>query len=324
MTFPARTGWDEPVCGITWGWVGHRDEWTSPKGRASLEALAQTGANWVTLAWSADQDTPQSTTIDTDAPRVVPADQVADTARVAHELGLKVCLKPVVNCADGTWRAYINFLDPPVPGEPSWPEWFADYEEFILGAARVAEEVGAEMLCIGCEMVMADGQEALWRGLIADVRDVYSGLVTYNCDKYQEDRVTWWDAVDVISSSGYYPSGTWPENLERIHGVVERERRPFCFLETGCPSRLGAQVRPNDWNIPGPADEGSQADYLDEMLGAVAAHPWVGGVMLWDWPAVLYEPAEAPENRDYCMYGKRGEAVISEHFARWRAPSGTD
>ncbi len=77
--------------------------------------------------------------------------------------------------------------------------------EFILHAARLAEAEGCEMLCIGCEMVRADGQEAHWRALIADVREVYTGLVTYNCDKYQEDHVTWWDAVDVISSSGYYP-----------------------------------------------------------------------------------------------------------------------
>ena len=61
-----------------------------------------------------------------------------------------------------------------------------------------------------------------WRELVRQVREVYPGLVTYNCDKYQEDRLTWWDAVDVISSSGYYPTGTWERHLDRIERVVAR------------------------------------------------------------------------------------------------------
>ena len=35
--------------------------------------------------------------------------------------------------------------------------------------------------------------------LIAEVRTVYDGPVGYNCDKYGEDHITWWDAVDVIA-----------------------------------------------------------------------------------------------------------------------------
>src|SRR5918994_529297 len=50
----------------------------------------------------------------------------------------------------------------------------------IRRAARIGEAEGCAMLCIGCEMVRADGQEAHWRRLIDDVRSVYSGLVTYN------------------------------------------------------------------------------------------------------------------------------------------------
>ncbi len=33
-------------------------------------------------------------------------------------------------------------------------------------------------------------------------------------DKYQENNVTWWDCVDVISSSGYYPIDDWDRQLE--------------------------------------------------------------------------------------------------------------
>lgn len=123
----------------------------------------------------------------------------------AVDLGLRVILKPMVNCRDGSWRAWINFFDNEVPCEPKWSRWFDSYMDYMLHYARLAEECGCEMLIIGCELVMAERREAEWRELISKLRTVYFGLLTYNTDKYQEDRVPWWDALDVISSSGYYP-----------------------------------------------------------------------------------------------------------------------
>ena len=227
----------EPVCGMTWGWVGTRGTWDTAEAAASMTAMADHAVTWTALAYAAVQATPFSTDIPFEDEPTVTDDEIVGAIRRAHELGLKVVLKPVVNCGDGTWRAHIGFFDWDVPGEPSWTDWFASYREFILHAARIAEAEGCAMLCIGCEMVRADGQEAHWRRLIDDVRAVYSGLITYNCDKYQEDRVTWWDAVDVISSSGYYPIDSWEEQLDRIERVVEASGKPFFFMEAGCPSR---------------------------------------------------------------------------------------
>ncbi|ROS23709.1 1,4-beta-xylanase [Cellulomonas sp. PhB150] len=307
-------GWDAPVCGMTWGWTGVRGTWLTPDAQHSMDEMAALGTNWVTLAYGALQATAQSTTIAFADEPTVTDDEIRGAVARARRLDLKVCLKPVVNVADGTWRAYIGFFDWDVPGEPSWAQWFDAYREFIVHHARLAAELQVEMFCVGCEMVRADPQEAHWRELIADVREVYDGLVTYNCDKYQEDHVTWWDAVDVISASGYYPTGTWPEQLDRIGAVVEREGKPFLFIEAGCPSREGSPERPNDWTLVGPPSEQAQAAYLDEMLTACAERPWVGGFMLWDWPATLYSSADAASNDDYCMYAKAGAAVVRRHF----------
>lgn len=68
------------------------------------------------------------------------------------------------------------------------------------------------MLIAGCEMVMSEHREKEWREVIAAIRECYDGTVSYNTDKYQEDRVKWWDCVDVISSSGYYPVRTGSRN----------------------------------------------------------------------------------------------------------------
>lgn len=79
----------------------------------------------------------------------------------------------------------------------------------------------------------------------------YHGLVSYNTDKYQEDHVSWWDCVDVISSSGYYPIDQWEQELDRIEKNVLKYRKPFFFAEAGCMSRKGSGMVPNNWELQG-------------------------------------------------------------------------
>lgn len=155
----------DPVCGMTWGWVGTRGTWNTDAARDSMRAMAEHSVTWTAIAYAAEQATPFSTEISFDTAPTVEDEEIVGAIREAHNLGLKVCLKPVVNVADGTWRANIGFFDWDVPGEPSWTEWFAEYQKFILHAARIAEAENCAMLCIGCEMVRADGQEAHWRRL---------------------------------------------------------------------------------------------------------------------------------------------------------------
>jgi hypothetical protein len=306
---------DGYIAGMTWGWVGTPGTWATPEADASLTALAATGCTWVAVAFAAVQETAQSTEIPFET-TTVSDDELRWAIRRSHELGLRVCLKPVVNVADGTWRAHIGFFDEDVPGEPTWGEWFSSYRRYLLHVAGIAADEGVELLCIGCEMVRADAREAEWRALIADLRSVYAGPLTYNCDKYQEDRLSWWDAVDVISSSGYYPTGGWEAQLDRIEAVVRRERKPFFFAEAGCPSREGSSLRPNDWTLRGAPSEAEQARYYEEMFAATDARDWVGGFLLWDWPATLYTAADAASNTDYCPFGKQAETVMRNQWAR--------
>lgn len=76
-------------------------------------------------------------------------------------------------------------------------------------------------------MVMAEHREGQWRELISEIRRYYHGLVSYNTDKYQEDHVSWWDCVDVISSSGYYPINQWEQELDRIEKTVRKYGNRF-------------------------------------------------------------------------------------------------
>ncbi|MGN5734549.1 glycoside hydrolase family 113 [Arthrobacter psychrochitiniphilus] len=305
------------VSGMTWGWVGTRGTWDTDEAHESMKAMTEHSVTWTALAYAAEQATAFSTEISFDTAPTVQDGEIVAAIRQAHSLGLKVCLKPVVNVADGTWRANIGFFDWDVPGEPSWTQWFAEYERFIVHAASIAEAENCAMFCIGCEMVRADGQETHWRNLIAAVRNVYTGVITYNCDKYQEDHVSWWDAVDVISSSGYYPIDALEEQLERVGEVVRRHGKPFFFMEAGCPSREGSAQLPNDWNLVGEPSGAEQLRYFEALFAACEERDWIRGLMLWDWPAALYPAVDAGGNDDYCPYGKPAGTFMAERYAAW-------
>lgn len=305
----------EQINAVTFGFMSKRGEWETEACRSSLKQMQERcGATHVILPIVATQNNPQSTTIDWQADTVLSDTEVIQLIKNAKDLGLSVILKPMVNVADGTWRAHINFFDHDVPCEPKWSEWFSSYESYILHYAKIAEATKCEMFVIGCELVNSDRREAQWRQLIAATRKVYHGLMTYNCDKYQENHVNWWDALDVISSSGYYPIDQWDNELSRIETVVKQYNKPFFFCEVGCPSREGSQFIPNDWQLKGQVDQVVQAQWYEEMFDSCQKYQWVQGFGIWDWKASLYPIEQAAVDTDYAVYGKSVERVIKKYF----------
>ena len=283
-----------------------------------MDEMAALGVTWVTLAYGALQATAPSTTIAyagradrhrrRDPRRCRPGPPARPqglpqaggqrrrrhVARVHRVLRLGTC-----------------------PAEPSWAQWFDAYREFVVTTPGSRQSCRVEMFCIGCEMVRADSQEAHWRELIADVREVYDGLVTYNCDKYQEDHVTWWDRVDVISASGYYPSGTWPEQLDRIGcGRASARASRSCSSRRAARAARGRPERPNDWTlVRAHRASGRRPRYLDEMLFCLRGSDpgWAASCSGTGRPRSTRR-SDAATNDDYCMYAKEGAAVVRRHY----------
>ena len=308
------------IKGVTFAPFTRNGLFSSQEAKQSLENLiARTNADFIILVPPALQENAQSETMDYAAEWSVGDDELVSFIEYAHSRGLRVALKPTVNCKNGTWRAHINFFDFDVPCEPKWCNWFRSYTAFQLHYAEIAEKTGCEMFIAGCEMVQTERREEEWRKLIADIRTVYSGLVSYNTDKYQEDHVKWWDAVDVISSSGYYPLGDWENQLDRIEKVVKHFNKPFFFAECGCMSTEGSNAVPNDWNVKGAVDMQGQADWYNEMFSTCAKRDWVEGFALWDWRGFQYTEEESKTDTGYDVYLKPAEKVVSEFYKNHKA-----
>lgn len=305
------------IRGITFAPFAPRGALEKEETRKSLAAMQErTGADTVLLAPGGVQKTAHSTGIEYKSEHTMGDEELREFIHYAKSLGFRVFLKPTANCLDGTWRAYISFFDEDVPCEPKWSEWFASYTDFQLHYARIAEETSCEMFIAGCEMVMTEHREEEWRKLIADIRKVYHGAVSYNTDKYQEHNVKWWDCVDVISSSGYYPADDWENQLDRIEKVTEYFRKPFFFAETGCMSTAGSSLRPNDWEVEGETALEEQREWYEKAFRAMEKRPWVRGTALWSWSPALYSEDEAKCHRYYEIYKKPAEEVVRRFFER--------
>ena len=303
------------IKGFTFGFMSKRGTFEKPEARESIRLLRErTGSDHVIFALGALQGNAQSVIVDYKGEHMVSDDELVSMADLARSLGMKIIIKPMVNCRNKTWRAHINFFDVDVPGEATWGEWFESYTEYQCHYAEIAEKIKAEMLIVGCEMVQAERRDREWRELIWKVRQIYHGPVSYNTDKYQEDRVSWWDAVDVISSSGYYPMNGWDAQLDRIEKVVKTYNKPFFFAEAGCPSLTGSSMMPNNWLHEGEINLREQESYYSMLFEKTAERLWVMGFGFWDWGALLYDEKDAMSHPGYGVFGKPAEKVIKSWY----------
>ncbi|MHC1748695.1 MAG: 1,4-beta-xylanase [Cellulosilyticaceae bacterium] len=303
------------IKGFTFGFMTPSGKFADKKAKDSLRTLVkETGCDTIIFTLAALQDTAQSEQIDYIGKHMPTDEELLEMINLAKTLELRIIIKPLVNCRNGVWRAHINFFDQDIICEPKWSKWFESYIDYQLHYAKIAEKVGAEMLIVGCEMVQSERRTDEWIKLIKEVKKIYSGLVSYNTDKYQEENVRFWDEVDVISSSGYYPIDDWDNQLDRIYKVVKQYDKPFFFAEAGCPSRSGSAKIPNNWEHEGTKNVEEQKEYYQIMFEKCSQEQWIQGYGLWDWSAELYSKDAGKDDDGYGVYGKPASDIIKNYY----------
>ncbi len=267
---------------------------------SSRQALASHGGNWAGLLVTWYMDTRNSSTIAPDAQRS-PSDASLTTAiRHLHSLGFKVMLKPHVDVNDGTWRGSI------LP--PDTSAWFESYDAYMDHMAHLAAAEGVEMFCVGTELARLSGAtyRSQWQRVIANVRAVYTGSLTYAANAtYGGDEfssVAFVDLLDLAGLDGYVPltakddptidelRAAWSRNrngedmLSAFRNWGSRYGKPVIFTEIGYRSMNGANRAPWDWSVTGSADNGEQADcYYAVFAVFLPERSWMRGVFWWAW-----------------------------------------
>jgi hypothetical protein len=321
-------------------------------GAASFLRLASLGVTWVSLhTWDPLQrrhDDP----LFADPDRRHGFRDLDALVRNAHAAGLRVMLKPhlemrgfdaseperrVLRGADSPERRALvaRFEAQLATGEHlqhnriamrsgrDWERWFESYRGYILPFARQAQAAGADMFCVGRELdstVVA--READWRDVVARVRAVFHGPLTYSANFDTWQTIAFWDALDFIGVSAYFPlSDRVDPGLAELEAGSERALaplaaaarrlgKPVLLTEAGFPSIPSAARAP--WREERvAADVWLQARCYEATLRALARQPAVEGVFFWLW-----ERTSDPPFRDasHAIGAKPASFAMMRHF----------
>lgn len=301
-------------------------------GRALDEAV-EMGATWVSLTPFGRVASLQSTqvSLEFEAPFEDNRRAVARGIEMAHARGLEVLLVPHLWVESGGWRAEMD------PGtDEGWAEWSASYERFLLTWAEVARDTGAEMLSVGVELRswVTTERAVSFAPIIAAVRRVYPGLLTYSANWDDVDDTVILQDLDLIGINAFYPlaeeeGARLPELLaggERVARKLEHlagaQRKPILLTEIGYKTVESPAVKPWIW----PEDmkkvvlsQRDQAEATFALVEPLLDRPWFAGFFVWRIYADPDDVSQEPEF-GFSPRGKLAERVVRDAFsAIWSA-----
>jgi hypothetical protein len=243
----------------------------------------------------------------------------------AHQAGLKVMLKPQIWLRGGRFAGDVRFSS-----EEDFQTWWRAYRQWILHYARLAQRNGTDLLCVGTELQQVSARPGDWRRLIAEIRRVYRGPLTYAANWGHEfEDIEFWDALDYMGLNDYYPlaesdAEATPDRLkaraeqvaQRVAAVQAKWNRPVLLTEVGYPSQASAARLP--WREDGSTepDPALQARLYEAVFQAFYRQPWLAGMYWWKWPSSGF--GGGPDDTGLTPLNKPAAKVLQKWFTEPR------
>ena len=289
---------------------------------ALLDEIAAVGATDVSIVVRWKQENVSSTEIKPSDDVTSPTDLLGRVIDAAHDRRLRVFLLPIIYLderARGVWRGTIEPED--------MDAWWASYSAFILHYARIASEHDIELYSVGSELLSMEREDRRWRELIASVRAIYKGKLTYSANWDHFEIPTFWDALDIAGMTAYQeltqapnPSVSelnqgWSSLRGRLNEWSARTGREYIFTEIGFPSHREGAAHPWDYTSQSIPAHDLQARCFRSMFEVWDKEEKLGGVYIWNWFGF-----RDPEDRGYTPRGKPAEEVL-RHWYKSSRPS---
>jgi Ca2+-binding RTX toxin-like protein len=313
----------------------------TPAAHDALNGIAGTHANAVSIVPRIFTEDRTSSQVFAHEAKTESMGNLASSIADAHALGLSVLLKPALTPLDGTGQMSLAPTDVAA--------FFDSYKAQIVEYARLAQATGVEQLSIGNELSSLSGAQYrdYWLDIIASVREVYDGSITYAAATDEAHQVSFWDAVDVIGVNAYPPLTTefdptvqemvtawhsvsandyWAGVMDHqspvdfFHSLSLQYGHPVLFTEAGYRSLDGTNIRPGGWTVTSTQDVQEQCDAFEAFFDVWSAEgSWFQGAHIWNWdPSNVYAPT------GYSPMDKPAEQLITEWFGgQHQAPSRT-
>ena len=298
----------------------------------TLKHLKRLGATWVSITPFGQIWDLNSTEINLtfEAPYEKNRQGIVAFLKEAKRLGLRTLVIPHLWVeTPGLWRGEINFEN-----VEDWQSYQKNYRAFVLSWAEAANAGGADMFSIGVECKSWSGRFGpYWQSLIADVRAVFDGDLTYSANWDEAEDVIFWDLLDMIGVNAFYPlarqngasDATYlahaKKHAQKIGQLANTLSRPVVFVEVGYTTRANAAVEPWLWpdgmtNVV--LDEHEQARALKATFNAFIPERWFMGFFIWRYYAYLHDVSQ--EARwGFSPHAKEAAEVLAETFAApWR------
>ena len=295
---------------------------TSDLGRKAgplLDRLADLRVNSLSVTFPLYQRSWTASAVEADPATTPSPENLESLVRSAHQRRFTVMLRPIIDeqalIGDGQWRGSIR------PANVS--AWFESYTRLALLYATFAQREAVEIFCVATELVSLEQQEQEWISLIAQVRSVFHGQVTYCANWDSFARAPFWNAVDFVGIDGFFPlsapaSATteqlavawqpWVRRIEEFKRIVDK---PIVLTEQGVTSQEGSHRQPWLWDQKTPIDVETQSRYYRATCDAMAK--LVSG--LYWWAVDLELPNTGTVDGGYSPLGKPAESEVRRCFS---------
>jgi hypothetical protein len=243
---------------------------------------------------------------------------IREQLRSARAAGLQVMLKPHLWLEHG---AFTGTYEP-----ASWSAFASSYQSYLLTYARMAEEEGAALFCIGTELQhFTQAQPGCWTSLIDSVRMIYKGQLTYAANWDEVAQVPFWPALDLIGVDGYFPLTThatrnldsiaagWTKHTTLLSELSQQHDRQVLFTEIGYTCASNCTVEPWREDRSAARDDRAQAAAFTAFFQVMRQQPWYAGCFVWKWFADD-EKHEELRGNGFSPQGKAAERVMREEF----------
>ena len=246
----------------------------------------------------------------------VPMRTIKRTIKDARDRGMEIFLFPILRLEDqshGNWRGTLKPRDREA--------FYANYEEFILRFARLAEQLKIPMLSIGSEFSSLEGDEAKWRQIIARVRKAYRGKLTYSANWDHYESVRFFDALDYAGVTGYFeladegddPSvealvEAWRNAYQDLMRWQNRIKKPLLLTEVGYLSQRDAAAWPWKEGADNPLDLEIQRRCYEAFRRVWNRESRLAGAYFWNWfgwggpTSKEYTPRNKPAAREVAKW----------------------
>ncbi|HME52090.1 MAG TPA: hypothetical protein VKM55_07720 [Candidatus Lokiarchaeia archaeon] len=276
----------------------HMFSYNSSQAREDFQEMRAAGVEWVAIndQWYQSNLTSQDIH---PSPAGDSIENLSDAFSYARSIGLHIFYKPMLQIESGEWQNWIVYT----------PAWMAAYTTWIVSRATFAAQSGVELFSIGCEMGSMQGHSDAVRAMIAEVRAVYHGLITYAANYDGFWNIDWYDAIDVIGADMYPPMlftysppledliQFWNGLYNRLQALSSKWNRPILFTEIGAQALEGANMSPSQDKFCDQQDVGGLINmYKSVFQSKLWTAPWFKGVYWWVWDN--YEPDPAHPERD--------------------------